>query len=274
MAQEFRLDGEVAVVTGGTAGIGLAIARRLATAGAHVVICGRDKERGAAAEQELSGAGEVAFTPADVTVPAQVETLRDATQERFGPATILINNAGPTDLLHSRSVDAPLGVIDLENWDALMGRTVTAVFLPTRYFLPAMTTARTGAIVNISSMSAVQPIPGFDGYAVGKGAVEALTSAVAASYRHLGIRCNTIRVGRIAVDHGGGPRLAAQVPEAEIDWSKPTMPPAGEPDDIALAALYLVSPAARYVNGVVLPVDGGVGIMSPIGWQTARPEMR
>lgn len=274
---EFRLDGEVALITGGTAGIGLATARCFARAGAVVVVCGRDPERGAAAEAELKSAGDVRFIRADVTVEDDVKALMTTIRDEVGNLSILVNNAGPTDLLHSRAVDGPIGLIDHAKWEQLMARTVTAVFLPTKHALTVMAKAQRGVILNISSMSAVQSIPGFDAYATGKGAVESLTRAVVASYRHLGIRCNTIRVGRIAVDHGGGLKAGADVAPPDSDpeaWRQPSLPPAGSADDIAFAALFLASPAAAYINGVVLPVDGGVTTISLMPWQTPRPEMQ
>lgn len=105
-ADPFRVDGKVAVVTGGSRGIGHAIARSLTHSGAHVVICGRDRERGAAAAAELDGlAGKVEFARADVTDEDDVRGLVEACDDLFGPMSILVNNAGPTDLLHTRTVD-------------------------------------------------------------------------------------------------------------------------------------------------------------------------
>lgn len=271
----FRVDGEIAVVTGGTAGIGLAIAAELAVAGARVVVCGRDTERGRNAERELTESGEVSFVEADVSDEQSVARLLAEVRTNLGPVSILVNNAGPTDLLHSRDVDGPLGHVTPTSFARLMERTVTATYLPTRLALRDMTEARHGSVVMISSMAAAQAMPGFDTYATGKGALESMTRSIAGSYGHLGIRCNAIRVGRILVDHGGGPRAAADTDAAEDPeaWRGPTMPPAGDVNDVAHAVRYLTSAAGVYVNGVILPVDGGVGVRSLVPWQTRRPEM-
>ncbi|MFF2027732.1 SDR family NAD(P)-dependent oxidoreductase [Rhodococcus koreensis] len=270
----FRLDGEVAVVTGGTAGIGFETARVLLNAGARVVVCGRNRERGRHAVELLRAVGDVHFTPADVSDENSVSGLFAVVRSRYGPVSVLVNNAGPTDLLHSRDVDGPLGAVQPTAFATLMERTVTSSYLPTREALTDMLGARAGSIVMISSMAAAQAMPGFDTYATGKGAIESMTRAIAGSYGHLNIRCNAIRVGRIAVDHGGGLRAAADPAEEDPEaWRGPAPPKAGAPEDIAHAVLYLSSAAGRYVNGVVLPVDGGVGSRSLMPWQTPRPEM-
>jgi NAD(P)-dependent dehydrogenase (short-subunit alcohol dehydrogenase family) len=274
IANPFRVDGKVAVVTGGGSGIGLATARILLSAGARVVICGRSAERGQEALAVLREHGEVEFVAADVTDAAAVDVLMARTRETFGPVSILVNNAGPTDLLHSRDVDGPLGAVTPDSFATLMERTVTGSYLPTRRALRDMVESRHGAITMISSMAAAQAMPGFDTYATGKAALEGMARSIAGSYGHLGVRANSIRVGRIAVDHGGGLKAAADPVDEDPDaWRGPTLPRAGAPEDIAHAALFLSSDAGRYVNGVVLPVDGGVGTRSLMPWQTPRPEM-
>ena len=268
----FRLDGEVALVTGGSRGIGRAIAEVYAARGADVVICGRNEEVGRAAVEEIGGS--VRFERADVTDESDVMAVVSSTIERFGSLSILVNNAGPTDLLHTRETDGPLGHISLANWRKVLDRTLTSAFLPSRHALPAMMKDRHGAIINISSIAAAQAMPGFDTYSAGKGGLEALTRSIATGYGHLGIRCNAIRVGSIAVDHGDGSRrryaAADDTPDA---WRKAVPPPEGRPEDIAHAALFLAAPASAYVTGTVLPVDGGLGSRSLMPWQTPRPEM-
>jgi NAD(P)-dependent dehydrogenase (short-subunit alcohol dehydrogenase family) len=268
----FRLDGEVALVTGGSRGIGRAIAEVYAARGARVVICGRDGGVGRSAAAEL-GAG-VEFRRADVTSEDDVTSLVASIVTTHGGLSVLVNNAGPTDLLHSRDTDGPIGHISLDSWRKVLDRTLTSAFLPSRHALPEMMRRGHGAIVNISSLAAAQAMPGFDTYSTAKGGLEALTRSIAMGYGHLGIRCNAIRVGSIAVDHGdGGRRRYAAEDDAPDAWRKPGPPPEGDPADVAHAALFLAAPASAYVTGVVLPVDGGIGVRSLMPWQTPRPEM-
>jgi NAD(P)-dependent dehydrogenase (short-subunit alcohol dehydrogenase family) len=261
----FRLDGETAVVTGGTTGIGAAIAVLFRDRGARVIVCGRDAERGRA----FADSQGVAFVRADVTSETDLATLASAASG----ASILVNNAGPTDLLHTREVDGPVGELTPTNWARVLDATLTGAFLTTHHLLPALIRSGRGAIVNISSMAAAQAMPGFDAYSAGKAGLEAMTRSVAHGYAHLGVRANAIRVGAIAVDHGTGERRRGVEPDPRPDaWQRPAPPPAGRPADVAHAALYLASPASSYVTGVVLPVDGGLGTRSLMPWQTPRPE--
>jgi NAD(P)-dependent dehydrogenase (short-subunit alcohol dehydrogenase family) len=267
MTDPFRLDGETAIVTGGTRGIGRAIAELFRDRGAQVVACGRDVTRGRAFSDETG----IAFIQADVT---NDDAVRQLIEQCGGGPTVLVNNAGPTDLLHSRDVDGPIGQIDPRDWSRLLDQTLTSAFLPTHHALAKMLEAGHGSIVNISSTAAERAIPGFDAYAAGKGAMEAMTRAVAVSYAHRGIRCNAIRVGTIAVDHGEGKegvRRFVAKDHAPDAWRRADPPAAGSVDDIANAALYLASPASSYVTGVVLPVDAGLGARSLMPWQTERP---
>lgn len=273
MTDAFRLDGDVALVTGGTRGIGRAIALTFRDRGAKVVVCGRDTAAGDAFAAETG----IAFVRADVTDERDVQELVARCADDHGRLDVVVNNAGPTDLLHTRDTDGPIGEVSLANWHRVVDSTLTSAFLVTHYALAPMSEAGRGSVINISSIAAALAMPGFDVYSTAKGGMESLTRSVAAGYAHLGIRCNAIRVGTIAVDHGDGAagrrRLAA--PDDRPDaWRRPEPPAAGSPEDIAHAALFLASAAGTYVNGVVLPVDGGLGARSLMPWQTPRPEGR
>jgi NAD(P)-dependent dehydrogenase (short-subunit alcohol dehydrogenase family) len=282
----FRLDGESALVTGGTSGIGAAIAVLFRDRGAKVVVCGRNRERGEAFAAETG----IEFFPASVTTDTDVRALAAA----CGGLSILVNNAGPTDLLHTRSVDGPVGEMTPENFAKVIDSTLTGAYLTTHHCLPALIRSGRSAIVNISSIAAAQAMPGFDAYSAGKAGLEAMTRSLAAGYGHLGVRANAIRVGSIRVDHGDGElgerpsetvrddvatagqgrsRLGRGVePDPRPDaWRRPEPPRAGAPQDVAHAALYLASSASAYVTGVVLPVDGGLQMRSLMPWQTPRP---
>jgi NAD(P)-dependent dehydrogenase (short-subunit alcohol dehydrogenase family) len=260
----FQLDGESALITGGTSGIGAAIATLFRDRGADVVVCGRSPERGKAFEAETG----IRFVPADVTDAASVEALFEA----CGRLSVLVNNAGPTDLLHSRSVDGPVGEMTPENFARVLNTTLTGAYLTTHHALPALIRAGRSAIVNISSIAAIQAMPGFDAYSAGKAGLEALTRSLAAGYGHLGVRANAIRVGSIRVDHGDGERRRGVEPDPRPEaWRRPEPPKAGRPEDVAHAALFLASAASAYVTGTVLPVDGGLEMRSLMPWQTPRP---
>ncbi len=264
MTDPFRLDGATALITGGTSGIGAAIATLFRDRGARVLVCGRDEERG----KQFAALSGMEFVRADVTDDADVAAL--ATE--CGDLSVLVNNAGPTDLLHTRSVDGPVGVVTAENWHRVVDATLTGVYLTTHHCLPALIRSGAGTIVNISSIAAAQAMPGFDAYSAGKAGVEAMTRSVAAGYQHLGVRANAIRVGSIAVDHGSGERSRGVEQDPRPDaWRRPEPPKSGSPEDVAHAALVLASPASTYVTGVVLPVDGGLEMRSLMPWQTPRP---
>lgn len=275
MTDAFRLDDHVAIITGGTKGIGRAIAELFRDQGATVVVCGRNDHNG----REFSEATGIPFLRADVTDEEDVRSLVERTCQDYGDVSVLVNNAGPTDLLHARNVDGPIGQVRPADWRRMLDQTLTTAYLATHYALEPMARRGGGSIVNISSIAAAQGMPGFDGYAAGKAAVEGLTRAVACGYGHLGIRCNAVRVGTIAVDHERGRARPAQAPPkirkdfAADDWRQAAPPAAGDPRDVAHAVRYLASPAAAYVTGVTLPVDGGMTCRSLMPWQTLRPEM-
>lgn len=264
MTDPFRLDGERVLVTGGTAGIGAAIAKLFRDRGAKVVVCGRNRERGEAFAAETG----IEFVPANVTSDTDVRVLAAT----CGDLSILVNNAGPTDLLHTRSVDGPVGEMTPENFATLIDATLTGAYLTTHHCLPALIASGRSSIVNISSIAAVQAMPGFDAYSAGKAGLEAMTRSLAAGYGHLGVRANAVRVGSIRVDHGDGERRRGVEPDPRPDaWRRPEPPKAGRPEDVAHAALFLASPAGAYVTGAVLPVDGGLEMRSLMPWQTPRP---
>lgn len=268
MSDPFRLDGRVALITGGTKGIGLAVADLFKARGADVVVCGRDETTGTATAHAYG----LTFYRADVTDENAVSSLIRTVEAQHGHLDILVNNAGPTDLLHSRDVDGPIGEVTPSAWRELMDRTLTCSYLTTHFALSSLVRSGDGSVVNISSIAAAQAMPGFDVYAAGKAALESMTRSVAIGYAHLGIRCNAIRVGTIAVDHGDQNRGQLPAGDASPDaWRRAEPPSAGAATDVANAALFLASPASSYVTGVVLPVDGGMGARSLMPWQTARP---
>ncbi|WP_433043599.1 SDR family NAD(P)-dependent oxidoreductase [Dactylosporangium sp. CS-033363] len=232
-----------ALITGATSGIGRATAIRLAADGAHVVVHGRDPERGEEVLAAIKAAGGTAtFAPADLADP---EAVRDLAK-RAGDVDVLVNNAslypigGPTPQTTVADIDAAHAV------------NVRAPYLLVAALAPAMATRGRGAIVNVLSMVAGFGVPAMGLYGAGKAALGLLTMAWAAEFGPAGVRVNAVSPGptrTAGTSQFGGmlDQLAAQAPAGR---------PA-DPDEIAAAIAYLVSDNASFVHGATLPVDGG-----------------
>ena len=249
-ASTFRLDGRLALVTGSSAGIGLALARGLAQAGARVVLNGRDAARLDAALQALRGEGLVAEASRfDVCDPEAVEAAVAAIEDAHGPIDILVNNAG----IQRR---APFHEFDLKDWNDLMRTNVDSIFLVGRAVARRMVTRRTGRIINIGSVQCELGRPGIAPYTASKGAVKMLTKGMAIDLGPFGINVNAIGPGyfktelnaRLVADENFSQWLVNRTPSRR--W--------GDVEDLAGAAVFLASDASRFVNGHVLYVDGGV----------------
>jgi len=240
-----RLDGEVAIVTGSTAGIGAEIARLFGAEGAKVVVTGRDQERGSAV---AAASGDAEFVAADLAEAGTPERLVSAAVSRFGCLTILVNNAVTTDVR-----DGPVTRVADEDWDRILAVDLTAAARMCRAAIPAMGAAGHGSIVNISSRAGQRGSPGYAAYAASKGGLDALTRSVAVDHAADGIRCNTVSPGYILSERR----------DAELDDERRRRLEAmhltrlGQPLDVAYAALYLASREAEFVTGIMLPVDGG-----------------
>lgn len=240
-----RLDGEVAIVTGSTHGIGAEIARMFGREGAAVVVTGRNEDRGAAVMQ---AAGNAVFVGADLSDPDTPARLVDAAVERFGRLTVLVNNAVTTDVQ-----DGPVTRVSDDDWDRILAVNLTAPAHLCRHAIPAMAAAGHGSIVNISSRAGQRGSPGYAAYAASKGGLDALTRSIAADHAHEGIRCNTVSPGYILNERR----------DASLDDDKRTRLEAmhltrlGQASDVAYAVVYLASRESEFVTGIMLPVDGG-----------------
>ncbi|WP_433801251.1 SDR family NAD(P)-dependent oxidoreductase [Actinomycetospora sp. CA-084318] len=248
------LRGRVAVVFGaGSSGTaisnGRAAALAYAAAGAAVVAVDRDPEQAAlTARQVVEQGGRATGVRADVTVEDDVVVALDAAADAFGPVTILHNNVG---------VATPLGLVDLSRaaWDAALAVNVSGVFLTCKHAVPRMVAAGGGAVVNVSSVAAIRH-PGYDypGYMAAKAAVDQLTVSVALTYAAHGVRANAVLPGLIDT-----PLVGDQIgDEAAARARRSPTGRCGTPWDVANAAVFLASDDAAYVNGVCLPVDGGL----------------
>jgi len=248
----FSLGDRVAVVTGGSRGLGLAMARALGAAGARVVIAARRGEWLDRAAAALATAGiEARAYVCDVAVPEQCDRLIRDTLADLGRLDILVNNAGA-------SWGAPFEEMPLDRWRRVLDTNVTGSMLVTRAALPAMKARRYGKIINITS---VMGLVGFApeiveaaGYSASKGALVALTRDLAVKYGRFGICVNAIAPGFIptrmseGVLERSGERIVAATPLGRV----------GRPDDVTGAVVFLASRASDYVTGQVLAVDGGL----------------
>jgi NAD(P)-dependent dehydrogenase (short-subunit alcohol dehydrogenase family) len=242
-----RLDGEVAIVTGSTSGLGREIARLLASQGASVVVTGRDHERGEATASTIDGA---VFIAADLTDEAQCSALVIAARDRFGPVTALVNNAvGGVDDRR----DGPVTELTVETFEAVLRIDLVAAATMCRLVIPQMLEAGHGAIVNVSSRAAERASPGLAAYVAAKGGLNALTRSITADFARSGIRCNTVQPGYILHER----RDAELTPErrAQLEGMHLTRLPTAT--DVAHAVAFLASSEAATISGVILPVDGG-----------------
>jgi 3-oxoacyl-[acyl-carrier protein] reductase len=243
-----QLTNQIAVVTGAGRGIGRAIALKFANEGADVVVVSRTQENSEKVAAEIRALGRKAWAHAvDVSDSASVGAAAEKILAEAGKVDILVNNAGVTrDGLLMRMSDA--------DWDSVLNTNLKGAFLVTKAFSRAMIKARTGRIINISSVIGLIGNAGQCNYAASKAGLIGFTQSAAKELAGRGITVNAIAPGFIETDMTAELKedlkaaLIKQIPLGCL----------GQADDIAGAALYLASPAARYVTGQVLTVDGGM----------------
>lgn len=249
-----RLSGKVAIVTGGASGIGLSTARLFAKEGASVALCDMDIAGGEAAVRELRQAGAKAlFVHCDVSQEAEIQAMMEQTAVELGPPTVLFNNAG---------IAGPVG------WDAkaseldhLWEVNVKGVYWGIKHVLPHMRAAGKGSIINTASIGALGGGMGVSpSYQASKAAVVAFTKTAAVVLAREGIRVNAVAPGVIETPlspkfyQGIADPIAAR---GERVKSSP-MGRMGQPEEVAWVVVFLASEEASYINGVVIPIDGGM----------------
>jgi len=245
----FSVAGRVAVVTGGSSGIGAEMARALALAGGRVVLVARDASRlGAAADGLRAAEAEVAWVSADLAVRSEVSRAAEEASEAFGEPDILVNCAGV-------NLRPPLPSLSIGDWDLTMAVNLTAPFLLGQRFGPSMAARGWGRIINVTSQQAQRAFANSGAYGASKGGLAALTRSQSEAWAGSGVCCNSVCPGFVPT------RLNAHVardPELSAALAARTMVGRnGQPADFAGVAVFLASRASDYVTGQTLYVDGG-----------------
>ena len=247
---DLSLQHKVAIVTGGSTGIGRAIALELAGAGAAVTVAARrPEELNRAADQIESAGGRALAMPTDVLDPAQAQSLVERTVERFGAVDILVNNAGAAPFI------ANFEDVRLEGFDKYFRVNFMGAVHCTKAVAPVMLPNRSGCILNVASVAGLVATPGEAYYGGGKAALIHFTRTIAREWATSGIRVNALAPGWIDTPMNAPLRAIPEMNRAILDsipvgrW--------GRPEEMAAVALFLCSPAASFMTGSVVVADGG-----------------
>lgn len=246
----FDLSGRVALVTGSSRGIGLALATGLAEAGAHVILHGRDTTRLAAATERLRAAGhEVDAVAFDLVDAAAVKAGITELSARVGIPDILVNNAGV-------QIRGPLTDFSLDQWHTIIDTNLTSAFLASQAVAAPMMERRSGKIINIGSIQSQLARPSITPYSASKGGIVMLTRGLCADLAKYNIQCNAIAPGYFATE------LTRALVEDEqfTEWVCGRTPAGrwGQVQDLVGTCVFLASDASRFVNGQIIFVDGGM----------------
>jgi NAD(P)-dependent dehydrogenase (short-subunit alcohol dehydrogenase family) len=249
-----RLSGKAALVTGAAMGLGEAIARRFAAEGARVACVDVRREPAeAVAEAIRAGGGDAFVEVADVGRAADAAAVVAAVEARLGRIDVLVNNAG---VIPSRETLVDTAEAD---WDETLRVNLKGVFLMSRAALPGMVRRGGGALVNLSSITGMVGLPVRPAYSASKGGVAILTRQMAVDYGRHGIRVNAVAPSFVitSINRAMFDRMRAEGAAWERLLDEHPLRFLGEPADVASAVLFLASDEARWITGVVLPVDGG-----------------
>ena len=243
-----RLQGKVAIVTGGGSGIGGGISRVFAREGAAVAIAEVDPAIGNEAVADIRAhGGRAIFVKTDVSRENEIRAAIDRTVEEFGGIDILVNNAGV-------GIAKTVEQSSIEEWERLIGINVRSVFLTIQYAIPHMRARGGGSIINIGSLFALRAAPTYAIYHASKGALRSLTKSTALAHAAEGIRVNAVHPGLIETPASTRDMAAQNIAAANIG----PMGRWGQPEEVAYGCLFLASDEAKFVTGIDLPIDGGL----------------
>ncbi|MFE5330708.1 SDR family NAD(P)-dependent oxidoreductase [Embleya sp. NPDC056575] len=252
LSELFSLDGRVAVVTGGSSGIGRAIAGALARAGASVVVLARREAELVATVDELTGRGaKAAWVSADLGSRAGVRTAADAAAEIFGEPDIVVNSAGI-------NLRPPMGDIDDDVWDTTMAVNLTAPYLLGQRFGPGMAERGYGRLIHVSSQQAHRAFVQSGVYGVSKGGLESLARSQAEAWSPHGVTANTLVPGFVMTLLNA--RLSSDPERVAALAARTMVGRNGVAEDFAAAAVFLASAGSAYVTGQSIFVDGGLSV--------------
>ena len=246
-----RLQGELALVTGSTSGIGAAIATRFAAEGASVVVTGRNHDRANFVVATITAGGGIAHSVlADVGDESECARLVAESAARLGGLTVLVNNAVASTVDEG---DGAVADLTTAAWDASLRVNLSAPMWLCRAAIPLLRAAGHGSIVNISTRQAERASKGYAAYIASKAGLNGLTRAIAVDEAQHGIRCNTVSPGYVINER----RDAEITPERRERLEAMHLTRLGQADDVAYACVYLASRESEFLTGVNLPLDGG-----------------
>jgi 2-dehydro-3-deoxy-D-gluconate 5-dehydrogenase len=247
-----QLEHQVAIVTGGAAGIGRAIVQRLADDGATVVVADINEKNGREVAEAV-GTDKAVFQRLDVTDKSSADATVAATLERFGRLDILVNNAGIAIRKRPEAYTA-------DEWHRVMDTNLTAAFLCSHAAYPHFKRAGGGKVISIGSIMSMQAAPFTVAYAASKGGIVQMTRALATSWAKDNIQVNAVLPGWIDTDLTRGAREQVQGLHERVLARSPSGR-WGKPDDFAGIAVFLAAPASDFVTGTAIPIDGGYSIL-------------